>query len=444
MPRMIALAITFSLFAAFSATAQEEISREQQREATIRYGIETQVIELLSALGSEKNRDFDNLLLELLVKSGSAKLRSSLFDYFAAGESGRAVEPAADVIRGRDELQDSLVASAFSYLIKMKSDAALKEASTILRDDERRYARAAVKMLGAAGGVGEAKSLMDAYEAEGVTPELRQEIILALGSIGSVSAFDLLAGIAGDEEAGKVERMYACTALGGLGDDRAVPVLVKAARSIDPNVRGNAVTALGLFQGGAAKEAIIDALRDTHVAPRTAAVKAAASLHLADAVPAIEYKAAYDPERQVRDAALDALADIGGTRAFDFLLGFLENAKNAAQYRVKAFSVLVAKGNVIYRAGAERNFDAAATEKDRSLYLALARAVLAIDDPAVAGYAKKLYRDPEFGVRMAAIAWAERTIYKGHLDELKALAENDPTEAVRKRAAAAIDRLQRN
>lgn len=439
--RLLALC-AFALFAcAAQVTAEEPADLAERREATLRYGIEGQVIELLDALRSEKNSDFDQLIAELLESSTSPKLVVALLDYFSKSGSSAAEGRAAALIAGRDEQDDGVVGAAFSYLTAVKSGAALDDALTILKDGEKRYEQAAVKMLGAAGRAEHAAALRQKYDAYDSTPAIRQDILLALGGLASPDSFDLLAKVASDTGAGKVERMYACSSLGKLGDAQAVPILVKASTADDPNVRAYAVEALGGFPGGDVSSAILSSLRDAHVLPRTAAVKAAGALGLSDAVPALEYKASYDPERQVREAAIDALARIGGGRAFSFIAGMLEDAKAASMYRAKALAVIVTSGDASSRKRAMDVFDKAALDKDRNLFQALARAVLVLDGTEAAAYAERLLADSDYTSRLAALAWVERNKYKGLAGVVKNLSETDPVPAVKKRAAETLGRL---
>jgi len=286
--------------------------------------------------------------------------------------------------------------------------------------------------------------LLSAYEADEASVSLKQDIIVALGAIKAYGALELLSGIVEDESAGKAERMYAATALGKIGDGSSVAVLERASVSNDPNVRASAVEALGGFDSAKARAALVNALRDAHVLPRAAAARGIAALRVEDAVPALEFKVAYDPERSVREASIDALAAIGNKRAWDFLAGYAEDAKSPVQYRIKAFSVLIAKGGGAQREAMLKLFVANGAEKDRPFYLSLAKAFLLIDEQQAAPFVEKLYGDKDFSVRLSAIAWAERNRYKAHLDELKRLSESDAADAVKKRAETAIERLGRD
>jgi HEAT repeat protein len=257
----------------------------------------------------------------------------------------------------------------------------------------------------------------------------------------SASSYELLASVASSDESGKALRMYACTALGDLGDERAVPVLTAASIAADPNVRASAIAALGKFTGKAALAAIREGLRDPHVLPRIAAAKASGDLADSDAVPFLEYKASHDPERAVREAALAALSSIGGGMVDDFLYDYFSDVKMAIAYRSSAFGAVVAKGGAAPRAKALAAFAIAQAEKDRTLFTAFAKAAMAVDSPSAMPFAEALLGDRDFSMRLGGIAWVDRNKARELAAVIRSLSENDPSDAVKRRAAQAMGRL---
>ena len=280
------LYLTFGIGA--SVYSQDQESEHQRRLDVLRYGIETQVIELINTLKSEKNKDYAEELLPIFDSVTSPRLRSAILDYYGLLELDVADSRAAKIIATRDELSDSLVGSAFSYLLALKSDAALEHVRLILEDEERKYLGAAIKILGVSGTEDDVQILRALYESSSSDAAIKQEILLAFGKMRAKSSFELLASIASAEDEGKIERMYACTALGDLGDPRAVSILVKASVTGDPNVRANAIGALQNFEGKDVDNAILQGLRDQHIAPRAAAVKATEKRQIQAAIPFLE------------------------------------------------------------------------------------------------------------------------------------------------------------
>jgi len=431
------LALSLVMAGAQDAPAPDSTKRLD----TIRYGIETQVMELLSTLRTEKNDEYKDAILEAFDVSTSPRLKAAILDYLGAMKLRDAERRSAEILEKRDDQADALVASAFSYLIAIESKAGLAEAVEILEEDETRYVQAAIKAIGAAGSDSEAETLKKAYEAEGVDQPTKEAIVLALGTMKASASFDLLSSIAASEESSKTLRMYACSALGDLGDERAVPVLVGASVAGDPNVRAYAVAALGNYSSSEARSAVREGLRDGHVLPRIAAAKAAGKMRDEESVPYLQYKVSWDPERAVREASIAALSEIGGAHVYEFLVGFMSEVKNSTQYRSSALGAIVAKGDADARAKALASFAAAQAEKDRALFTAFARAAMAIDDRQVVPFAELMLGDKDFSMRLGAIAWAERNKAGELVGAIKALSESDVNDAVKKRAAQALPRL---
>ncbi len=415
----------------------------EKRLSTIRYGIEGQVIELLDALKAEKNTDYAEELLAAFDSATSDKLRIAVLEYCAALDLRAAEDRALGIVKARDSHADALVDAALGYATALRSARMLESAVEILGNEEKRFTPAAIRLLGAAGKAREARALLEAYEREGVEKDTKEAIVKALGALKAVEAFDLLAGIASSEESTKALRMYACEALGAMGDERAVTILIKAAAGSDPHVRAQAIEALGAFSSDSAVSAVREGLRDSHVLPRAAAVRAAASGKDAGAVPFLEYKASYDPEKTVREASLKALASIGGDRALDYLSSFLAEAKHGSAYRAVALGCLIERGRPEDRAKAVDIVKAASLEKEKSLYQAFARAIIKVDAAEASGFIDILLADKDFSTRLGAIAWIERNRARGHEEALRSMAAGDANEAVRKRAAQALLRLEK-
>jgi len=413
----------------------------EKRLATIRYGIEGQVIELLETLKTERNTAYLDELLAVFDGTASPRLRIAVLDYCSGLELRQAEARAAGLVEQRDSHSDALVHAAFSYLARIKSKAALGPTAELLENGEKRFMQAAVKAMGVSGGGKEAELLIQIYEREDGDKALREAIVQALGAMKAAKAFDLLSSIVSSEDSGKAIRMFACEALGELGDERAVEVLIGASVGSDPNVRAKAIEALGTFKTAKADNAVREGLRDAHVLPRAAAAKAVAMRKDSSAVPALEYKAAYDPERTVREASIRALSEIGGDRALDFLGGLIADTKQGAQYRASAMGAVILHGRKVDRDKALELFKQAALAKDKNLYTAFARAAAAINEETATPFIEVLLADKDFAVRLGGIAWAERNESRALEPNLRSMAAGDESEAVRRRAAQALLRI---
>ena len=132
--------------------AAQEASLLDKRKDIIRYGIETELLELVTTLQTEKEDALNKELLTVLTESRSPKLQEALLKFFAAREWNGAIGAAVDILDRRDEEAQPSVQAALGYLGTVKAKEGLSEAAEILNDQETKYLPAAVRLLGRAGG----------------------------------------------------------------------------------------------------------------------------------------------------------------------------------------------------------------------------------------------------------------------------------------------------
>jgi HEAT repeat protein len=418
-----------------------EATTEAKRRDTIRYGIDSEIIELLKTLTSEKEGAFNGDLLALLKASRGAKLRIAVLDFLASVEWKGAEAEALAIANGRDEQDSSLVVSALSYLAAIRSKDALALVPKMMEENDQKYMTGLVKLMGRSGGESEEKALLDWFDGDSTTPALKEEAIRALGDIGSTKAAERLERLVKDAQAGKVARMYACASLAKIKSPTSVPALAAAANDADPNVRAAALEALGSFDGAEARAAIVEGLRDSYVKSRIAACKAAGELKIADAEPYLRYKATSDPEKAVKTEACKALALLGGS-SFAFLRERVEDKKTDSSIRVLCFGLLARYDAAGSLGLLEQRLKAEQAEKDRSFFTALVREIANADKaPDIGSLARILLADKDYNMRIGGIEWIRKNKASGLKDDLEKIAKDDPSEALRKRAAEALKAL---
>jgi HEAT repeat protein len=369
----------------------------------------------------------------------------AILDVFASFEWKGAENLALGLVEDRDNQDAELVGSSLSYLAAIKSKDALRFAEAIIKEDNKKLLPSLVKLMGRAGGESEEATLLGWFDSDSVTPSLKEEAIRALGEIGSSKAAERLGKLALDGSASKGARMLACDALAKIKDASSAEVLVKAANDADPNVRTQAIGALGAFAamdgapGEAAKGAIAEALRDSYAKARIAACKSAADAKVAQALPFLLYKARSDPERAVKVEACKSLAIVGGDESFAFLRARLEDAKEDSGLRVLCFGLLGRYDPALSLPTLEARLKTEALEKERSFYTALAREVSIADkSPGIGSLARILLADKEYLIRVAGIEWARKNKAQDFKPDLERLAKEDPSDLIKKRAAEAL------
>ena len=266
------------------------------RLRTIRYGIESELLELFKSLAAEKESRYDAEILALLGSSTSPRLRLAALDLFRSLSWDGAEEEALRIVEGRDGENPQVVAAALGYLAEIRSKKALDFAKAIIDENDKTLLGPLVTLLGRAGSDKEEAILLAWLESDTPSPALRESSIKALGDIGSGKAGEKLVAILDNASAPRFERVFAAEAIAKIGWNKGLPSLVKAANGEDTTVQAAAVEALGSFEGAESDTALIEALRSSYAKSRIAACKAIAKRKLLLALPNLEYKVTSDPD----------------------------------------------------------------------------------------------------------------------------------------------------
>lgn len=407
----------------------------QKRRDIIRYGIDSEVTDLIKTLDSDRDGSFNADLLDLLKNSRSARLREAILDFFGDLGWNGAEADALAFVENRDSLDTSLVARSLAYLASIKSKKALAYVPKLIDENNRLIVVQAISLAGKAGGSDEESVLLKWLESDAPTNDLREAAIRALGDIGSEAACAKLMKLVESGDEAKMTRVYACEALGKIGRKEAVPSLVKAANGDDPNVRGAAVMALASFDGAEAENAVIEALRDSVASVRSSAIKACAKKKLAASVPALIYKASSDPEKSIKTDALKGLSEIGGTAAMRFLRDYVSGDKNDSSLRAVVFGLLLHKDTGPSLGMLSDLLKKEQKEKSRDLFTQFARAAAGASDvPAACPLIRILLADSDYQIRLGALEWARKSKSQDIKADLEAIAANDSSENMRRRA----------
>ncbi len=155
----------------------------------------------------------------------------------------------------------------------------------------------------------------------------RQQALEGLARLGTPAAWEAISEIARGESrspssasAGAASlrdnalRSYAVLLLGQKGDKAFLPTLLGIASDTpDPELRGDVLRALGLFNDARANQVLFEKLRSAHTTDRVNAILGLKNLESKDAIPALlaMFK---DPEAQVRQVAHFALLSLTGQK----------------------------------------------------------------------------------------------------------------------------------
>jgi HEAT repeat protein len=135
-------------------------------------------------------------------------------------------------------------------------------------------------------------------------------------------------------------RAYAATALGAIGDSRALPLLLNALSAASAVVRQGAIQGLKFFREVSTVPAIVRLLDDPVLEVRQAAATTLGLIGSADAVPAL--MAFYERgDRESKVSALWAFAYIGDPRSLPLaraaLLDKVRKVREAAKFALAQY-----------------------------------------------------------------------------------------------------------
>jgi HEAT repeat protein len=122
-----------------------------------------------------------------------------------------------------------------------------------------------------------------------------------------------------------IVRDHAATALGRLGDPRAIPYLVKRADDPEPMVRIGVLVALGRLHASEAQEVLIAGLTDPSSVVRMAAVEALGRLGDPAVLPRLWEVLDQDQDAETRLQAAEAIALLGDQNVASRIPGALSD-----------------------------------------------------------------------------------------------------------------------
>ncbi|MFO7729388.1 MAG: HEAT repeat domain-containing protein [Spirochaetia bacterium] len=321
---------------------EEELSLEEQRKLTIQYGIDSQILELISQLKGQNNEDYLTELEELFTTTSNTNIKASIVDLFDSIENEGIVDKAFEQLKEYDDLETEFVLDLIHYIDDYQTDSITAVFYEMLDDPRTEVAAAALKAIGESEREQYAEKLLELYEDQLFRDDLKAPLITALGELRDPEAFTMLDRIVSDEDQSKSLRWRACLALGKIGGDEAFESVSQLLNDDDPILRSYAVSALGYFDQSGTVDILIDALRDGMWRVRVQAAEALGRRQAEEALDILKYKAEYDPDiRNVRLTAVRAIGKLDSRKGYDFLRELYSSQKTPAGLRTAAIKILV-------------------------------------------------------------------------------------------------------
>lgn len=421
-----------------STPPETEVWRE-----TLLYGINSEVAELLPRLTRERRDELAPEVEELFNTATDRRVLQAAAEYLRALELPGGHQRAFLLVQEYFDRPSDLITTILGYLRETKATPD-EETREILREISRMEppARAVAALRLYAAGTTDIEELVDLYRETLIPEDVQGQILVELGTRGDPRAFEFVAEIIGeDEEATTVLQRYAIDTLGKLGDERAIPIILRQLDSSDSMTRAYAVNALTGFDTVETNRAILASLRDQFWRVRVAALQTIAERALEEALPAVLYMMRRDPERRVRLEAIRTVGKLDDDRGWDVLLERMADARTNLEERSAMIDVAI-------RSNASRAVPAileiVQTEWDKSnsrVLDAIGRTVSTAEDRALAPVVEQLLHHPNFIIQIYGARAAGRNTFSQYSEQLRALSEDGVHRMIRDAASAALQRL---
>ncbi len=407
---------------------------------TLRYGIDTEILDAIKAISDAKEQGLNAELNELLSVSRNMKVRSAVMNYFSDMKYKEGEASALALLKEWESSPDELVVACIRYLESIGSSEALPLLRDIMEKGEQGPASRAIQALGTLGREEDADLLVKNFENPEFNASLKPQIVLALGEIKAAASFQPLVDIVQNRDEDPTLRRYACDALGKLGNADAIPVLEKAYQEEEPLLQSYAISALGRFKEQPQVVPLLtEALKNSNWRVRLQAVQSLARKDGESAVAHLIFRAQKDAVKQIQTEAMKTLGEIGTGAAFAFLKETFGDAKASADKRETALIVLIEKN-------LDDSFDLIQKiiseewgKKDSKFLEAIANRLSFAVSARLEPVFKRFLDHSSITMKIYGIRGIRKNRFEGLKGKLEELSKEGTALAVRKHALAALE-----
>ena len=351
--RQLFLSLTILLTLSVGAFAQSSPQTAlDQWKATLKYGINSQILDLIGTLKSQQDGRLNKELIDVFNSTYDDSLRSAILDLFISLRYQGAETAMRDFV-GTNPENIGLLTSCLNYLSGTITHPAKKTVDLIasfIGNQNSSISATAIRGIGTIASSKEAgtydfstveKTLLDLLQADGTTQDIQENIVLTLGSLKAQQAVKPLIAILADTGQPIVLREYSANSLGKIGDTAAIRPLSALLKDNNSMLRAYAVDAMSYFKTPEVDPMLISSLKDSFARVRSSALAGVARNKLIAAVPAVIFKAEHDPDSTVQLAAIKTLGELGTKECWDALRSIYENANLTLTRRGAALDQLV-------------------------------------------------------------------------------------------------------
>ena len=330
-----------------AAEKDENDKTAEEYRNTIKYGIPSEISELVENLIKDEDPRFSEELYDVFQLSKNNTIKVKILNYFTKQEDPCLEDFAVNLLNDPYDETNELVKACFQYISAVKTKAAIPAVISLIEGENENYFNDAISTLGEIGGPGEAVFLMEYLDRDDLSDAQRQILMRTSGKMHAVETYDYLVDVLEDEDENTFVRMYAAESLGLMGKKEAVPVLIQAFNATDPNLRQYVIKGLMNFTDVVeAKETVVQGIRDEHWRVRQEAIKAVKEMKLTDAIPYLIYRAKNDSEKVIKEESIKSIGALDTKEGNDFLVSQVTEKKVGDSTKKKVIEVLLLDGKV--------------------------------------------------------------------------------------------------
>jgi HEAT repeat protein len=254
-----------------------------------------------------------------------------------------------------------------------------------------------------------------------------------------------LLAIARNTDEDQTRRLYAADSLGKIGDARALPVLRDMFAEQGALVRAYAASSLARFSIDEVFPDLLAGLKDENEKVRTqcalALARSLSDAQAVQAVPALAYKARYDPSSVVRVQAIKSLGAIAVPACLPVLQSLFTTSSTPVESRSAALTALVAHWLAESLPAIRQVIADGLTLTDQRILEVTAAALTDARDPGLKDIYASLLGSRSYAARYSALQGIGANKLSELKDQVQKAADTDPIGSVKQMAKTVLSGL---
>ncbi|MBR6583843.1 MAG: HEAT repeat domain-containing protein [Treponema sp.] len=328
-----------------AAEKDETSETESEFKNTIKYGLPSEINELLDDLLKNEDPRFTNEIYDLFQVSKNPQIKEKVLRYFTKLEDPCLENYAVEILIDPYDTKNEIVKAVFQYVSKVKTVEAIEPVVELIKSENEDYFNDAISTIGEIGSEKEAVFLVEFLDRDDLSDAQRQTLMRTCGKMHAIETWDKIVEILENEDENSFVRSYAAEAIGLMKKEESVPILVEHFASTDPNLRQYVIKGLINFPDIVeAKATLLQGIRDEHWKVRQESIRAVKELKLQEAVPYLTYRVEKESEKVIQNESYSAIAALNSSEGNEFLINQITNKKVSDAKKQKVVEVLLKEG----------------------------------------------------------------------------------------------------